>query len=152
MITLKYFAYGSNMSKSRMIKRGLPISNRQTGILEDYKFIINKKSYKNPNIGFANIIPSNKDVVEGILYDVTEEDIKKLDKFEGYPKHYDKKILTIKLSTGDLTHAIVYVAKDDWVSETTLNSTIDYKNFILEGVNFLSAKYFYFLKENIKTN
>lgn len=148
---LLYFAYGSNMSEKRMIGRGLTPISKQVGVLENYKFIINKKSYKNPNIGFANVMLSEKDKVEGILYEVSENDIKKLDKFEGFPKHYRKELLTITLINGDLKQAIVYIANSNWVSKTELKSTKEYKNYILEGINYISNNYYLFLNENIKT-
>jgi gamma-glutamylcyclotransferase (GGCT)/AIG2-like uncharacterized protein YtfP len=145
-----YFAYGSNMSEKRMINRGLTPLSKQIGILENYKFIINKKSYKNPELGFANIMISENDNVEGILYKVLESDIKKLDKFEGFPKHYTKELLTIRLFGGELVQAIVYIANPNWVSETVLKSTTEYKNYILEGINYISKNYYKFLNENIK--
>ena len=146
-----YFAYGSNMSEKRMINRGLTPLSKQIGVLENYKFIINKKSYKNPELGFANVMISKKDNVEGILYKVNESDIKKLDKFEGFPKHYTKEILTIRLFDGELVQAIVYIANPNWVSETVLKSSTEYKNYILEGINYISNNYYKFLNENIKT-
>jgi gamma-glutamylcyclotransferase (GGCT)/AIG2-like uncharacterized protein YtfP len=145
-----YFAYGSNMSEKRMINRGLTPLSKQIGILENYKFIINKKSYKNPELGFANVMLSEKDNVEGIVYKVLESDIKKLDKFEGFPKHYTKELLTIRLFGGELVQAIVYIANPNWVSETVLKSTTEYKNYILEGINYISKNYYKFLNENIK--
>ena len=145
-----YFAYGSNMSERRMISRGLTPLNKQIGVLENYKFIINKKSFKNPELGFANVMLSEKDNVEGIVYKVLESDIKKLDKFEGAPKHYTKELLTIRLFDGELVQAIVYIANPNWVSETVLKSTTEYKNYILEGINYISNNYYKFLNENIK--
>ena len=71
-----YFAYGSNMSEKRMINRGLTPLSKQLGTLENYKFIINKKSYKNPNLGFANVMPSENDYVEGILYKIKDTEKK----------------------------------------------------------------------------
>jgi len=146
-----YFAYGSNMSEKRIIDRGLNPISKDVGVLENYKFIINKKSYKNLNLGFANIVPSEYDYVEGIVYKILDTDIKKLDKFEGFPKHYTKEILNIKLSNNTFVEAIVYIANPKWVSEKPLKSTIEYKNYILEGIDYISKKYYDFLNEIIKT-
>jgi len=147
-----YFAYGSNMSEQRMISRGLTPLSKEIGILEDYKFIINKKSFKDPSLGFANIIPESGSSVEGIIYKVLDADIKKLDRFEGYPKHYTKELLTIRLYDGELVESIVYIANPNWVSKTVLKSTTEYKNYILEGINYISNNYYKFLNENIKTD
>jgi len=147
---IKYFAYGSNMSEKRMIDRGLTPSGKQIGILNNYKFLINKKSFKNPDKGFANIQISDGDVVEGILYEVSESDIKKLDRFEGYPKHYSRKTLMIQTQNKEFVSAIVYIAQPNWTSQKELNATEEYKNFILEGKNFISDNYYKFLNESIK--
>jgi len=150
MNKIYYFAYGSNMSERRMIGRGLTPLNKQIGYLDGFKFIINKKSFKNPNQGFANVIPDEHSVVEGILYEIYENDIKKLDKFEGFPKHYGKETLMIRLQDGSMVSSIVYVANLNWVSKTELKATEEYKNFILEGREYISENYYKFLNENIK--
>jgi hypothetical protein len=56
---MNYFAYGSNIDINRMISRGVnPISIRK-GILDNYKFIINKMSKADPSIGYANVVPED---------------------------------------------------------------------------------------------
>jgi len=144
-----YFAYGSNMNSKRMLDRGVKFLKKEIGFLYDYKFIINKKSYKNPNIGYANIIKKKNSIVEGILYTINEYDIKKLDKYEGYPKHYDKKILDI-ISNNNIVKSITYIANKNWITNKQLKTTKDYKNHILEGKDILSKEYLKKLNESIK--
>lgn len=144
-----YFAYGSNMSEKRMIDRGVDYKDRFKGILNNYKFTINKKSYKDPLMGFANIIKSDSDIVEGIIYELEENDIKKLDKFEGFPKHYDRIKLFVDSDRGML-ECIVYVATEKWVVEKELKTTTEYKKFIIDGKDLLSKEYVNKLNENIK--
>lgn len=142
---MNYFAYGSNMNDKRMTDRGVNFLSKEKGTLKGYKFIINKKSQKNPNIGFANIIRDDNSEVEGIIYEVTEEDIIKLDKFEGAPKHYRREIYIIENK-----QCVIYIANDVWTSTNELEATEEYKNHILEGKEFLSEKYYNKLLE-IKT-
>lgn len=142
---MKYFAYGSNMNDQRMIERGVNFLSKEKGILKGYRFLINKKSQKNPNVGFANIIKDETSEVEGILYEVKTEDILKLDRYEGYPKHYRRENHIINNQ-----EAIVYIANDIWTSVNELETTEEYKNHILEGKQFLSEKYYNNLL-NIKT-
>jgi gamma-glutamylcyclotransferase (GGCT)/AIG2-like uncharacterized protein YtfP len=134
---LKYFAYGSNLDDNRMISRGVNFKSKEKGILKGYRFIINKISQKNPNIGFANIIKDENSEVEGILYGVDMGDILTLDKWEGCPKHYRREVLTVNNE-----HVIVYIANDSWTNSNELYTTEEYKNHILEGKDFLSEKYF----------
>lgn len=146
---MKYFSYGSNMSEKRMVNRGLQPSNKQLAFLDNYKFIINKRSYKNPNIGYANVVEREGSVVEGILYEVKDNEIQLLDRFEGYPKHYDRKILNLRLSNGTLVEGVVYIANFGWTSPRQLKTTSEYKNFILEGKDWISKNYYDFLNESI---
>ncbi|MEM0053840.1 MAG: gamma-glutamylcyclotransferase family protein [Nitrososphaeria archaeon] len=46
------------------------------------KLEFNKISYRNPNEGFANIVPCKGIFVEGILYEINSSDLSKLDKYE----------------------------------------------------------------------
>lgn len=144
---MKYFAYGSNMSTNRMLQRNIKINGKpERAILHDYEFVINKRSYKNPNIGFANIRKKKNSTVEGVLYDVY--DLKLLDKHEGFPKHYDKVILPVE-TENDIVDAIVYIANEKWITEG-LKTTEEYKKHILSGKNYLSEKYYNMLNETIK--
>jgi cation transport regulator ChaC len=145
---MKYFAYGSNMSINRMLQRNIKINGKpERATLHDYEFVINKRSYKNQNIGFANIRKKENSTVEGVLYDVN--DLKLLDKHEGFPKHYDKIILPVE-TKNDTVDAIVYVANEKWITEN-LKTTEEYKNFILGGKKYLSEEYYNFLNEIIIT-
>jgi hypothetical protein len=94
-------------------------------------------------MGFANIRLNENSFVEGVLYDV--DDLTNLDKWEGYPKHYNKKI--VKVNGVD---AIVYIASEDWIAEN-LKATKEYKNIILDGKKYLSEEYYNKLNEIIKT-
>jgi len=142
---MKYFSYGSNMSVKRLNDRGVQTSTIEKGVLKGYRFSINKKSYKNPNIGFANIVKDENSIVEGVIYDIKIGDLTILDKFEGYPKHYKREIHKINDD-----NVIVYIANDKWVSEKELETTKEYKDYILEGKLFLSENYFQNLNELIK--
>lgn len=142
---MKYFAYGSNLNPKRMIDRGVNFTSREKGILNGYKFIINKKSQKIPNVGFANIIKDDNSFVEGVVYEVKVEDILKLDRFEGSPKHYRREIMIINNE-----QVVVYIANDAWTTNDDLQTTEEYKNHILEGKEYLSEDYFKLLLE-IKT-
>jgi len=140
-----YYAYGSNMDDKRMTERGVNFLSKEKGTLKGYKFIINKKSQKNQNLGFANIIRDDNSEVEGIIYEVNPEDILKLDKFEGAPKHYRRETYTI-----DNKQCVIYIANNEWTSKNELEATYEYKNHILEGKEYLSEKYYNKLLE-IKT-
>jgi gamma-glutamylcyclotransferase len=144
-----YFAYGSNMSRRRMEERGMTILSMRPAKLEGYKLVINKKSYKNPEIGFANVVEDKRSVVEGVIYELNPIDISKLDKYEGYPKHYVRGPLRVKVGRKK-EDALIYFAKPEWVVDGELKTTDEYKNYLLEGKEFLSENYYNKLNEKIK--
>lgn len=137
-----YFAYGSNMSVRRMKERNINFYSIKPYILNGFKFIMNKRSMKNPQFGFANIVEDQSNCVEGVIYEIDKEDIKKLDKFEGYPKHYDRIIYN---KNG--LEFYVYIAKKEWVSDIELKTFEKYKQYILEGKKYVSDVYFKQLNE-----
>lgn len=61
-----YFSYGSNMSIDRLLKRGITsVKLVGVGHIDHWQFQFNKKSQKDPKIGFANIEPFWEDRVYG---------------------------------------------------------------------------------------
>jgi gamma-glutamylcyclotransferase len=135
---IKYFAYGSNMSVTRMIKRGVTPLSRTQGILNNYVLKFNKKSSKG-DWSFANIEESEGDAVEGIIFEIRESHLEKLDKFEGAPVHYRREKINVS-SCGNKIECITYIAQNDYIVEG-LKPTDDYMKFLIEGSSLLSPDY-----------
>lgn len=146
---LNYFAYGSNMSFSRMNSREINYNLIGKGILHDYELKLNKMSKKDKEKGFANISYKKGSFVEGIVYEIEDSSLKLLDKYEGYPIHYYRKNFLIDMGDYELG-SIVYIATKDWTSSKTLKVDEEYKNLILEGKNLLSENYYNFLENLFK--
>ncbi len=87
-----YFAYGSNMNKDRLDNRldwlG-KFANVGTHTLKGWKLVFNAVSRQDTTC-YLNIVKGTAtDFVEGVLYDITEEQFKHLDHFEQlYYKYY----------------------------------------------------------------
>ena len=137
---MKYFAYGSNMDPERMRKRGINFSKREHAILEGWRLAFNKIATRNPKEGFANIVKNEKCFVEGILYTIPESDIEKLDRYEGYPNHYERIKVRVRLNRGEEVEATTYVAKFDKVREG-LKPSKEYLKHLLKGCDLLSEEY-----------
>lgn len=142
---MKYFAYGSNMNPERMRERGVNFSNREHAILEEWRLEFNKIASRNSKEGYANIVEDEKSVVEGILYTIQDSDIEKLDRYEGYPDHYNRIKVRVKLDDGREIETITYIAKPDKVREG-LKPSKKYLNHLLKGCDLLSEKYCEWLK------
>jgi len=131
-----YFAFGSNMSARRIRHRIGWSPARQSATLSDYVLTFNKQSIDG---GKANIKNSVGDQVEGILYSVNEDDLKKLDNYEGVKENqYKRKNIQVNDLNGHLIFAIAYVAINTGPES---KPTREYLNFLLEGEHLLSPEY-----------
>lgn len=138
-----YFAYGSNMSRKRMIERLCNFSSIQKGHIKDYALIFNKTSTIQPESSFANIKKQSNSVVEGVLYSLDDSKLNLLDRYEGVPRDYERSQLNIHTDDGVYT-AWVYIAKSDRTGEG--KPTQKYIDFLLEGKEFLSDSYVEYIK------
>lgn len=139
-----YFAYGSNVSAYRMLnERNVNFTSRKFAVLEDYKLVFNKVSKNNANLGFANIMESKGDFVEGALYELNVNDIYIIDKFEGASSkivHYYRKVIDV-ICDNQKVQAIVYIANPIMIREN-IKPDKNYLNYILEGKDIFSKEYY----------
>jgi len=140
---MKYFAYGSNCNPAIMEKKQVRYTSRQRASLRGYQILFNKRALREklPEvIGFANINEAHDHCVEGILYDVVDRDVTRLDESERYPEHYDRVLLQVEVD-GQPHEAWVYQAQPDKVA-TGLVPSRNYLNHILAARDFLSRQYY----------
>ncbi len=143
---MRYFAFGSNMNPDRMRQRGVNYTSRVRAVLESYTLKFNKVSKNNPVKAFANIVPKEDGIVEGILYEMPAEDIKKIDRAEGAPKHYKRICVTVQLDDGSKVEADTYIAQPEWIREG-IRPDREYLNHLLAGEDLLSKSYYRKLAE-----
>ena len=140
-----YFAFGSNMDKKRMEIRTHESSDRQKGIMEDWKLVFNKIKRERKGSGYANIVPEYGSIVEGIIYKVSEDAIRILDKWEGVPIAYHKKTMLVENINKESVNCIVYIANHSRTNNS-LKPEKKYLNHLLAGKEFLSEEYYSELK------
>jgi cation transport regulator ChaC len=140
LTSTKYFAYGSNMDPQRMNERDVHFSQRRHAILKGYALKFNKVSSNNPREGYANIVQKKDEIVEGVLYEIPESDLSKLDRAEGYPTHYQKMSVLVKLDDDTEVWAVTYVAQPSKLREG-LKPTREYLNHLLAAQDILSESY-----------
>jgi hypothetical protein len=107
-----YFAYGSNMDRAQMRARCPESSWVGWGFLLNYRLEYVGMSQRWGG-GVATVVPHRGERVPGFLYFVTPRDLASLDRFEGVPRIYDRKIVSVKL--GDqpgTTKAVTYHCVD----------------------------------------
>ena len=125
-----YFAYGSNMDSDRLKKR---ISRNQVearkGWLEGYTLTFDKLA--NDGSGYANIRPAESETVYGVLYKLTEEELRKLDRCEGVPDHYVRRSIRVETEQGSV-QAECYVASEKKIRKG-LRPRRDYLDHLIRG-------------------
>lgn len=114
-----YFAFGSNLKESRMTKdkHQIRVISKQVVTLHDFVFCANivSSNYRDPNdpekrYAVANIMPQEGSTVEGILYEIEDEDIKTLDAWE---RAYTRQEITVRNTSGEEITAYTYIGKKE---------------------------------------
>ena len=136
----KYFAYGSNMAPERMTERGITFSQRKHAMLMDYRLEFNKVAFGRPEEGYANIVQFENGIVEGVLYDIQNSDLSKLDRYEGYPDHYHRVKVKVRLDDRQEVDALAYIAQPDKVRDG-LKPSREYLDHLLAARDILSESY-----------
>ncbi|KVN30789.1 hypothetical protein WJ63_08475 [Burkholderia pyrrocinia] len=145
MSRIYYFAYGSNMSRSRLAERlarhGETLLERRAAILDGYRLAFNKVSSKHDWIGFANIVPAAGARVEGTLNAISPHALDVLDSIELVPHHYLRTgVLATDALTGAPIAAFAYVANPEMV-RPNLKPTRDYLAHLLAADDILPMTY-----------
>ena len=131
-----YFAYGSNMSAARMKQRLSWEAPRRATSLKDFQLVFDQAGFNDPSWSLANIRSEQGGLVEGIVYEVEEKDLKILDGYEKYYQRLEVKVMAVQQEKLD---AVTYLSKK---SRGEKPPTQEYFNFLLEGKSFLSREYF----------
>lgn len=144
-----YFAYGNNMNPDIFKEQDVEFFTRKKGIIRGYRIIFNKKA-KDENYSFANIeqTGNGEDVIEGILYELDDGEMKEIDKKEGFPTQYNKYRIDVE-TDGGVVQAIVYIAQPEWI-DNNLKPPKFYIENMLKAKDLISPDYLNFI-ENIET-
>src|SRR6185503_12243231 len=93
-----YFAYGSNMSTTRLRRRARSAVVVGRAYLEGYELRFNKRS--EDGSGKANALETGRpsDRVEGLLFELTDLDLAELDRAEG--RGYARAVARVETPAG----------------------------------------------------
>ena len=105
-----YFAYASNLDKKQMKKRCPGYEFKGTAYLPGYTIAFTRCSDKRHG-GVADVVKSfNDEVVWGAVYDLSDEDIARLDYCERYPNAYRKEMVRVVTPENNRLEVFTYVA------------------------------------------
>ncbi len=97
----RYFAYGSNLNVAQMAARCPDAINPTPARLDHHDWLINQR-------GVATVEPFHGSVVHGVVWQLSDRDLKVLDSAEGVPVRYRRDRLTVHTDDGS-TDAWVYI-------------------------------------------
>ena len=103
-----YFAYGSNLNKKQMRERCPDSKPLFRATLPNYKLIFSGWS-RQWRGGVANIKAFRDEKVMGAIYEISDADLRKLDKHEGYPAEYSRLPVRVFNEDGDAIEATTYI-------------------------------------------
>ncbi|XP_033763631.1 uncharacterized protein LOC117344863 isoform X3 [Pecten maximus] len=123
---LYYFAYGTEMSLSRLTTYIKREPQRYWGLLFGFQLVFNKKGADLEAGGFANIEFNPYSSVEGCVYPITQQELLLLDKHVGYPQHYEHLVTPLWLMNSHedpneygvaqyCVPALTFIAQDRWI-------------------------------------
>lgn len=120
-----YIAYGSNLNVGQMRHRcpcAVPVG---VSSVKDYKLVF----CGNSRSGVANIEPCDGESVPVGIWAISPSDENALDRYEGYPWLYEKKVFTLPVN-GKTVKAMAYIMTP---GHQIAAPTRYYLNTILEG-------------------
>jgi len=124
-----YFAYGSNLSPTQISERCHEAKPKFLATLLNYKLIFAGWSRKWHG-GVASIKPFRGGRVIGAVYEISEKDLRSLDKHEGYPAVYDRRNVVVITKDGAPVEAVTYIKREQ--SEETQPSE-EYLEVLRQG-------------------
>lgn len=144
---MNYFAYGSNMKLIQIKSRCLEAKKIGSGRLNGYEICFPRKSPSRQGKGVASICEKAGGHVEGVVFELIDSDLNRLDEYEGVPKSYIRKPVMILMNDGGEIVAETYVANT--MEGAPFKPSKAYMGTIIEGAieNMLSDHYIEKLRE-----
>lgn len=120
-----YFAYGSNLEKTRLRDRIKKFHSTAKATLKDYQFCYNKKGIDGTSK--ANIIPKEHAEVLGVCYEIDKDDLNILDKYE---QGYNRQKVQLVLDTDVVAQGSTYISLS---LLNDVNPSDGYRSIIVKG-------------------
>lgn len=106
-MTKLYIAYGSNMDERQMAYRCPDAGVMGTGLVEGYRLLF--KGAKDH--AYATIEPGEDSRVPVLVWEISEMDENRLDRYEGFPRFYYKKDILMTVN-GKKQNAMAYIMNE----------------------------------------
>ena len=132
-MAIKYFAYGSNLDLPQM-KRRCPSSKLiSKGTLPGYRLTFNRFS-SGWGGGVADVIQDQDSKVWGLVFEISDSDLERLDRYEGYHKDqtsmYERWKAVIDTPNGQISDVWVYTVVE---KQKFIQPTLEYLQIIKDA-------------------
>lgn len=103
-----YFAYASNLCRGQMAERVPGAKARFAATLPNYRLVFGgySRAWRGST---ASLQASRGDKVLGGVYELTEQELSRLDKYENYPAEYTHISVTVYPDMGAPVEAVAYI-------------------------------------------
>lgn len=143
-----YLAYGSNLSMNQMKYRCPDAIWKGSTVILDHRLIFRR--------GFLTIEPHDDTEVPVGIWAISEEDEKKLDRYEGYPKFYRKQMFPVIYTRTDSKgnrkrseeEGLIYIMNEGFPAE---NPSTSYLITCRDGYNDFGLNLTYLMNALIDT-
>ncbi len=106
-----YFAYGSNINLEQMAVRCPNARPVRPVILDNYRLAFRGNA---GYCGVATVIPARGEKVYGLLWKITPDCERALDRYEGYPHLYGKEQITVRDKDGGSHKVMAYIMTHEY--------------------------------------
>ncbi len=153
-----YFAYGSNLDCNQMRERCPSAQFKFKAKLSNYRLGFTWRS-KNRGCGVADAVENSGSDIWGVVYEINDNDISALDKFEGFrskvnpnENDYFREECTVleESQQNNPIKVFIYFVQNP---EGPFPTSVEYKNLLVTGAKFwdLPKEYIEETLEQIKT-
>jgi hypothetical protein len=108
-----YFAYGSNLDVAQMEQRCHSPALMRIAYLPHHRFVFAGTSPNRENMGVGSLRAAANQQLAGVIWSITDADLKELDAREGFPSRYQREHLTVVDLQGLRHQAFVYFKSKD---------------------------------------
>ena len=119
---ISVFTYNELLNVDFFKEKGFEYLDKVTVTLSAQRIVFNRLPPEGTGIdgqGLPNIepTPNNAGMMEGVLYDMHDTFLPKLDEFHGYPKECNRKLMDLNAHDFHTVRGIVYYAQPNRIAE-----------------------------------
>ena len=119
---IRVFSYNELLNEDFFKEKGFEYIDKLTVSLPAQRIVFNRIPPEGTGIdgqGLPNIepTPNNAGMMEGVLYDMDDTFLPKLDEFHGYPKECTRKLMDLNAHDFHTVRGIVYFAQPNRIAE-----------------------------------